>query len=269
MGLLPETNDGLLEQAGEPVKYDDRLAELKAAEKKAFAMLSFIEDRNVIRAGRTEREIEQDILQIARADFGIEQHWHKRIVRAGINTLAIFADNPPIVTVQPDDVVFVDLGPVFDNWEADIGKTYAVGDDPAKHALVAELPRQFALLQKKLLQEPDISGAELYSYACECASDAGYRFGGRIAGHIVAEFPHARLPGERQAHHISPANPLPLSNLDPMGNRRYWILEVHLISPDGNFGGFYERLVDGIYSGAERTFRLIFDDRLLQKDLNT
>ncbi len=238
-------NDGLLEQAGGLVKDDGRLTELRAAEKKAFTMLSVIEDRNIVRAGRTEREIEQDILQIASGDFGIEQHWHKRIVRAGINTLAIFADNPPNLTVQSDDVVFVDLGPVFDDWEADIGKTYVVGNDPAKHALVAELPRQFALLQKKLLEEPDISGAELYSYARDCASDAGYRFGGMIAGHIVAEFPHARLPGERQAHHISPDNPLPLSNLDPMGNRRYWILEVHLISLDGSFGGFYERLASG------------------------
>lgn len=221
---------------------DVRLDALLRAEQRAFEMLAAIEERGLIRQGRTEREIEQDILNIAQNQFGIEQHWHKRIVRAGENTLAVFAENPPIVEVRDDDVVFVDLGPVFDNWEADIGKTYVIGSNSQKIALVEELERQFDLINKRLNEKPSMTGAELYHYACDSAVQAGYRFGGQIAGHIVAEFPHARLPGERQAHHISPANPLPLSDPDPLGNKRHWIIEVHLISADGEFGGFYERL---------------------------
>lgn len=224
---------------------DARLAALLAAEDRALALLEMIEARGLIRPGRSEREIEQDIRGIARDAFGVERDWHKRIVRAGPNTLAIAADNPPIVTVQPDDIVFVDLGPVFGTWEADVGQSYAVGDDPAKQALVAKLPRQFAAIAQRLAAEPDITGAALYAYACAGAAAAGYRFGGRIAGHIVAEFPHARLPGERQAHHISPANPLPLSDPDAFGRRRHWIIEVHLVTTDGAFGGFYERLARG------------------------
>lgn len=221
---------------------DVRFDALMLAERRAFAMLSVIEERGLIRRGRTERDIEQDILNIAQIEFGIDQHWHKRIVRAGKNTLAVFADNPPILEVRDDDVVFVDLGPVFENWEADIGKSYAIGSNPQKIALVKELERQFDLINRRLIETPSITGAELYRYACESAEQAGYRFGGQIAGHIVAEFPHARLPGERQAHHISPANPLPLSDPDPLGRKRYWIIEIHLISADGDFGGFYERL---------------------------
>ncbi|MGU3314221.1 M24 family metallopeptidase [Sphingomonas sp. M6A6_1c] len=224
---------------------DPRFEALLAAEDRALALLEVIETRGLIRPGRSEREIEQDIRGIAREAFGVARDWHKRIVRAGPNTLAIAADNPLIATVQPDDIVFLDLGPVFGTWEADVGRSYAVGDDPAKHALVAELPRQFALIEQRLAAEPDITGAALYDHACACAAAAGYRFGGRIAGHIVAEFPHARLPGERQAHHISPANPLPLSDPDAFGQRRYWILEVHLVTIDGAFGGFYERLARG------------------------
>lgn len=224
---------------------DPRFEALLAAEDRALALLEVIEARGLIRPGRSEREIEQDIRGIAREAFGVARDWHKRIVRAGPNTLAIAADNPPIVTVQPDDIVFLDLGPVFGTWEADVGRSYAVGDDPARHALVAELPRQFALIEQRLAAEPDITGAALYDHACACAAAAGYRFGGRIAGHIVAEFPHARLPGERQAHHINPANPLPLSDPDALGQRRYWILEVHLVTIDGAFGGFYERLARG------------------------
>ncbi len=221
---------------------DPRLAELVKAQDRALALLDAVKDRGLIQPGRSEREIEQDILQIAERDFGVKQHWHKRIVRAGPNTLAIFADNPPVVTVQPDDVVFLDLGPVFGTWEADVGETFVIGQNVEKQKLVAELEVQFALVRDHLLSQPHITGADLYQYACDCASSAGYTFGGKIAGHIVAEFPHLRLPGDRQEHHISPANPLPLSNPDPNGNHRHWIIEIHLVSPDCSYAGFYERL---------------------------
>lgn len=223
---------------------DGRLDELLAAENRAFELLKTIEDRSLIRPGRTEKQVEQDIQTLAETEFGITQHWHKRIVRAGINTLAVFADNPSIRTIEDDDIVFLDLGPVFENWEADIGKTYVIGTDPAKNKLVSELSNQFRLVTARLRNEPDITGADLFQYAKDCASSAGCIFGGAIAGHIVAEFPHARLPGKRQAHHISPENPLPLSALDPLGQKRYWIIEIHLIPPDGKFGAFYERLAN-------------------------
>lgn len=242
MPNVPPIDDETTQAGIDAAAEDLRFASLRSAEEKAFAMLWVIEERRVIRPGRTEREVEREILAIAQHEFGIEQHWHKRIVRAGANTLSVFAENPPVLVIQEDDIVFLDLGPVFDNWEADVGKSYVVGSNPQKKALVDELARQFRLVERRLCQTPDITGAELYRYACDNALTAGYRFGGQIAGHIVAEFPHARLPGERQAHHISPANTLPLSDPDPLGNKRYWIIEIHLISADGEYGGFYERL---------------------------
>ena len=36
-----------------------------------------------------------------------------------------------------------------------------------------------------------------------------------------------------------------LAYLDANGRVRHWILEIHLVSPDGTFGGFYERLLEG------------------------
>lgn len=219
-----------------------RLAELVAAQDKALELLRVIQERVLIKSGRTERDVEQDILRIAEEDFGVKQNWHKRIVRSGQNTLAVFAENPPNLTIQTDDIVFLDLGPVFGTWEADVGETFVIGQDAEKRALVVELRTQFDLIRSRLLSESDITGVELYNYACECAARAGYRFGGQIAGHIVAEFPHLRLPGDRQAHHISPANPMPLSALDSNGNVRHWIIEVHLVAQHQKWGGFYERL---------------------------
>jgi Xaa-Pro aminopeptidase len=228
-----------------PAPTDDaRLAALLDAEDKALAMLDRMEADGLIRPGRTEREIEVDIRRLAEQAFGIDRHWHRRIVRAGVNTLATAGDRPDERTVAADDMVFLDLGPVLAEWEADVGRAYAIGDDPAKHALVAELPRQFAALKQRYDADPSISGAELYAFARDNAAAAGWRFGGSIAGHIVAEFPHARLPGPRQPHHIGPDNPDPMRDPDPLGRRRFWIGEIHLVSSDGSFGGFYERLLD-------------------------
>ena len=221
----------------------ERTAQLIAAERRALALLDRIEALDLITPGRTEREVEQNIRRLAAEEFGIERDWHKRIVRAGANTLATAGDNPPGRIIADNDMVFLDLGPVFGMWEADVGRSYAVGSDPRKHALCAELPQQFEKVAGHFRAHADISGAALYAYAVEAAAQAGWRFGGKIAGHIVAEFPHARLPGPKQSNHISPENPDRLRDPDGNGIPRHWILEIHLVDPDGAFGGFYERLM--------------------------
>lgn len=234
-----------MEQATSQHQEAARTEALRGAERMALGLLDAIEEAQFIKAGRTEREIELDIRALAKEKFGIERDWHKRIVRAGINTLSTAADNPPIRTVEDDDMVFLDLGPVLEEWEADVGRSYAVGPDPRKHALCQELPRQFEIVKRHFEADPDITGSELYAFACASAEAAGWKFGGKIAGHIVAEFPHARIPGVKQLHHISPENPEPMRDHDANGRVRHWILEIHLVSPDGAFGGFYERLLEG------------------------
>jgi Xaa-Pro aminopeptidase len=97
------------------------------------ALLGAIEEAGLIAPGRTERMVEKDIYALAENSFGLQKHWHKRIVRSGINTLCIAADDPPVLEIAVDDTVFIDLGPVFDEWEADVGRTYALGPDPRKH----------------------------------------------------------------------------------------------------------------------------------------
>lgn len=221
----------------------DRLAALLAAEDRALALLDAIEAAGLVAPGRTEREIEKDIYAMAEKDFGVEVHWHKRIVRAGANTLAIFSDNPPILTVQADDIVFLDIGPVFEAWEADVGRTYAIGADPVKQALVRDQPVIFEAVKAVFDATPDITGAELYAVAVAESEKRGWRFAGEIAGHVVAEFPHARVPGAKIHGHIRPENRTRMRNPDGLDRERYWILEIHLAAPDGTFGGFYERLL--------------------------
>jgi Xaa-Pro aminopeptidase len=220
-----------------------RRAQLHAAEARAMALLDSIERLGFVAPGRTERDVEQDIYALAARDFGVEKHWHKRIVRAGANGICTARDNPPVLTIAEDDLVYLDLGPVFEDWEADVGRSYALGPDPAKHQLVADLPRQFDIVKARFDAEPDITGDQLYAFACESAAEAGWRFGGVIAGHIVGEFPHAHLPGEKDYYRINPENTGRLRDPDPLGRERFWILEIHLVAQDGSYGGFYERLL--------------------------
>jgi Xaa-Pro aminopeptidase len=150
---------------------------------------------------------------------------------------------PPERTIQTDDIVYLDLGPVFAEWEADVGRSYVVGNDPQKKKLVADLPRIFDIVSAHYRATSDITGAELYAFAQKAAADAGWLFGGVIAGHIVGEFPHAQIPGDKALTRIAPANPTRMSEPDANGNEKHWILEIHLVDEARNYGGFYERLL--------------------------
>ena len=226
-----------------PLVENRRRAELESAQAKALKLFDAIERDGLIRAGVSERQVEDEIGELAAREFGVEKHWHRRIVRAGPNTITISGDNPPVRTILPDDIVYVDLGPVFEAWEADIGRSYVLGGDPAKLRLVNDLPRIFQNVQSHYHGDPAMSGAALYAFAQGAAAEAGWRFGGKIAGHIVSEFAHALIPGDKALNRISPLNPKPMNAPDAKGRARHWILEIHLVAQDTSFGGFYERLL--------------------------
>jgi len=230
------------EQPFSPME-DNRRTELEHAQTHALKLFDAIERDGLVRPGVTERQVEDEIGALAEREFGVKKHWHRRIVRAGANSITIAGENPPIQTIAADDIVYVDLGPVFEAWEADIGKSYVLGDDPQKHRLVADLPRIFKQVQAHYHGDLGMTGAALYAYAQKAAENAGWRFGGQIAGHIVSEFAHALIPGDKALNRIGPHNPNPMTDVDGKGQNRHWILEIHLVAKDGSFGGFYERLL--------------------------
>jgi Xaa-Pro aminopeptidase len=227
----------------EPRSAGERLASLVAAEQRGLALLDAIEAAGLIRAGRSELEIERDIYAIAARDFGVTAHWHDRVVRAGINTLCIAGQPAPDRIVAADDIVFLDLGPVFGDWEADVGRSYVVGADPEKARLVADLEIVFDAVRGRFLADDAITGAALFAIAVAESEVRGWRFGGKIAGHVVGKYPHARSPVGRDGGRVGPANTQRMRDADNRSQPRHWILEIHLVAPDGGFGGFYERLL--------------------------
>src|SRR5271163_640226 len=139
---------------------DPRGAALLDAQQKADQLFRAIEAQGIIRPGTAETQINQDIYDLAEKMFGISSYWHKRIVRAGRNTLAPYDENPPDLIVGDDDIVFLDLGPVFEDWEADFGRTYVVGNDPVKQKLRHDIEEAFADGKRYFQEHPAITGAE-------------------------------------------------------------------------------------------------------------
>jgi Xaa-Pro aminopeptidase len=223
---------------------DVRTARLLDAQGKAAELFAEIEPRQLVRPGVTEVGASDAIRDLAADMFGVDRHWHKRIVRAGPNTLQPYRKNPPNRTLGPDDIVFCDFGPVFERWEADFGRTFVLGDDPVKQRLRDDLPVVWRAGRAFFSQQPEVTGGQLYAHMTELAEQAGWEFGGEIAGHLVGQFPHEKIPGERIESYIAPGSDQPMRRTDRSGRVCHWILEVHLVDRARQIGGFYEELLD-------------------------
>jgi Xaa-Pro dipeptidase len=162
----------------------DRASALLQAQQKADELFKAVEAEGLIRPNVTESRINQDIYDLASRMFGISTYWHKRIVRAGLNTLAPYDESPPDLNVGADDILFLDLGPVFEAWKADFGRTFVLGSDPVKLKLRNDIGNAFIEGKQYFRSHQHITGAELYRCAQKLAKKYGWEFGEPIAGHL-------------------------------------------------------------------------------------
>jgi Xaa-Pro aminopeptidase len=223
---------------------EERVSRLLAAQANAVRLFDEVTARGLIAAGQGEKAVSDRIRDLANEMFGHTRHWHKRIVRSGPHTLYPYSQNPPDRVIEPDDIVFADFGPVFEEFEADLGRSYVLGDDPVKHKLAADLPVIFEAGRRYFAARPGITGAELYAEVGRLAAEAGWSFGNRHSGHLVGEFPHEKLDGADIESYIATGNDTVMRRTDRSGRRCHWILEIHLVDRDRQFGGFYEQLLD-------------------------
>src|SRR6202034_2759048 len=156
---------------------DERAGRLLDAQANAVALFDEVVARGIIAVGRGEQAVSDQIRDLANEMFGKTRHWHKRIVRSGPHTLFPYRENPPDRVIEADDIAFADFGPIFDEFEADLGRTYVIGDDPVKHRLAADLPVIFDAGRAYFAGHPDITGAELYAEVGRLARAAGWAFG--------------------------------------------------------------------------------------------
>ena len=223
------------------------MRKLLDAQDKAVQLFAEIERRGMVRPGVSEKALSDEIHDLAGAMFGVTRHWHRRIVRAGENTLQPFHAHPPDRVIADDDIVFCDFGPIFAEWEADFGRTFVLGGadaDPDKLAVRDALPRVWQAGRRYFDTHPDVTGAELFAHVVQLAAAEGFTFGAPIAGHLVGEFPHKKVSGDDAQSYIAAESDLPMRRPDRGGRACHWILEVHLTNLDRGFGGFYEELLD-------------------------
>ena len=220
------------------------LLALQSAEQKASELFDAIVDRGLIKSGITESELNTAIYNLAYELQGIRKFWHKRIVRAGANTLLPYAENPPDHTLLDNDILFLDFGPVYDEWEADFGKTYVLGNDLQLHKLATDAERLWDIGAAYIHQEFNtLTAADTYAYIKTLVEQSGWRYGNEHCGHLIGNFPHERLSGEEKRNYLHPENTSFLREPDLAGRERFWILEMHIIDDVLGRGAFVEKMI--------------------------
>lgn len=213
------------------------------AEEKAVDLFNKVLSKDMIKPGLSEEELNIKIHSLAYEMFGITQYWHKRIVRAGRNTIYPYRDNPENLIIKDDDILFFDFGPVFQDWEADLGRTYVIGSDPRKIKLIEDIESCWLLGKSYYDSNLNVTGAELYAFVKRLAIERSWEFGGEHCGHLIGKFPHEKIKGDKIQNYIHPKNYSKMKAPNKSGANQNWILEIHFVDYELEIGGFYEQLL--------------------------
>jgi Xaa-Pro aminopeptidase len=161
---------------------------------------------------------------------GMQRIWHPSIIRFGANTLKTFRQrSAPDTVLGENDIFFVDLGPVFEGHEGDVGDTFVVGDDSIMHACAAAARELFRRGEARWRE--GVTGVALYDYVSAEAEALGWRLNHATKGHRVGDYPHA----VHKAGNLGDFDAAPVPGL--------WILEIQIAHPVLPIGAFYEDLL--------------------------
>lgn len=202
---------------------------LKLARDKSLAVI--MEASSRIKAGMTENEARKLVLDI-QTKMGAPKSWHPSQIRFGENTLLPFGqvgkENP---VLKDNDIYFLDIGPIFDGHEGDVGRPFVVGNDSEMVKCCADVSVIWHEVRDHWMKT-NATGKELYQFARNCAEARGWLLMLEEAnGHRIADFPHAaRIRGSVEG-----------LEQKPLCDR--WILEIQVRHPSKSFGAFYEDLL--------------------------
>lgn len=218
------------------------MQEIEATGKK-FVKEDYLEARNLclkavdeifkkLEAGMTEKDGHLLIEEVLKS-FGSKKRWHPNKFRIENNTIKSFreiSDADP--KLRSGDILFIDIGPVFGDHEADLGRTIIFGESSNPEKLkLAKASEEIFFELESLWKTENLTGEALYKKAEELSSARGYDFNPLMAGHRLGDFPHALISRDK----LSDFNYQPVDLL--------WVLEVHIRCPKTNFGSFYEDIL--------------------------
>lgn len=216
--------------ADETVGENFRIDLLQEARDKTLDVIKAVARR--IRPGTTEKEAKA-ILSEVQKEFGAEKSWHPPQIRFGVNSVLPFGQKGvDDVPLGENDIYFLDIGPIFEGHEGDVGRAFAVGNDPEMKKCCADAEAIWREVREHWALN-GVTGGELYAFAATCAKRRGWELSLQKAnGHRIADFPHAA--GGRGSIEDFEGKPAP--------NR--WILEIQIKHPEKPFGAFYEDLLN-------------------------
>jgi Xaa-Pro aminopeptidase len=187
--------------------------------------------REQVRPGMTE----EDVVALSRRvceELGGTKHWHMPKIRFEQNTLLNFSEkSEPGVLLKDDSIFFIDLGPVFDGYEGDVGETFAMPKaDADRQRCATDCKTLFEIVHKRWKEHGE-SGHALYEFAKSAARDKGWELNAEITGHRVADFPHALyFKGSMGDMGFKPSAYI-------------WVLEIQIRHPSKAYGAFYEDIL--------------------------
>ncbi|MGP8233347.1 MAG: M24 family metallopeptidase [Methylovirgula sp.] len=183
--------------------------------------------------------VEEDAVAMAKeilAEGDMVRGWHDVYVRFGPNTLKTFgAASDPGIVLKENDIFFLDIGPVWGEYEGDGGETFTVGTAPEMAKCGADAKKLFHIVRKKW-ESTGMSGRELYEFAIEEAKAMGWELNMDLSGHRLSDFPHAAIYDG------------PMAEVDFKPSPLLWVLEIHIRHPTEGYGAFFEdMLLDDSY----------------------
>ncbi len=208
------------------------IAMSQTAHQKAWAILEEISAE--LLPGVTEAGI-HEVAQAIYKRHGVEKSWHQPHIYFGAHTLLSAYDKKPAenLTLQADDIAYLDLGPVIQvdgvDIEGDVGKSLAFGNNPMLHQLKAATEEIFEKA-RTYWHTSQPTGIALYEYIHQLTKEAGFCFNLEPAGHLIGSFPHL---GWKNGLNHYPHTPEP----------GIWILEIQLRHPVEPYGAFYEAIL--------------------------
>jgi Xaa-Pro aminopeptidase len=228
---LPRYQDTMQGLTNESVGEFFQVDLLRTARDKTLEII--LEVARQMKMGMSEQNA-KDLIQAVQTQKGAPKSWHPPQIRFAENTLLSFGKKglSENVVLKENDIFFFDIGPIFENHEGDVGRTFSIGNDPE----IAKCCRDVEEIWHQVREHwrsTGSTGAELYAFAETCARSSGWLLSLEKAnGHRIADFPHiARLRGSIEEFDQKPAP-----------NR--WILEIQIRHATRSFGAFYEDLLN-------------------------
>jgi methionyl aminopeptidase len=178
--------------------------------------------------------VEEDAVVLAKeilVTSGMELSWHPTRVRFGINTMKSMKQaSVPGVTLQENDIFFLDIAPRVQAWEGDGGASFTVGTNSEYERCARDAESLFHEV-RCVWTKDKLTGQELYAFADCKARSMGWQLNFDLPGHRISDFPHAAIYAGS------------LAEFDARPSAMRWILEVHVRDPKGRFGAFFEDML--------------------------